>query len=118
MRAWEDLGKKHGLPIHSGGMAPLGHFSFDLGDLAAVAKTAFTQEMLKKGFLASTACYVSMAHTAELVDQYVSATDAAFGVIARAVKKGKLRELLEGPVCHPVSRGYHSVSARACVDFD
>lgn len=99
MAGWTDLGKKNGLPIHVGGIAPLGHFSFELGDLAAVAKTAYTQEMLKKGFLATTACYISMAHVPKLVDKYLAATDEVFGIIAKAVEGKRLPALLEGPVC-------------------
>lgn len=99
LKGWADLGKKHGLPVQTGGIPPLGHFSFGLGEKDLIAKTVYTQEMLKKGFLASTAFYASMAHTPELVSRYLEATDAVFGMIAAGVKSGKLEQLLEGPVC-------------------
>jgi glutamate-1-semialdehyde 2,1-aminomutase len=99
MDAWEQLGREHGLVVHTGGIPALGHFSFGLGDLDATAKTVFTQEMLKRGFLATTACYVSLAHTDGLVDRYLAATGDVFATIARAVRQGRLPELLDGPVC-------------------
>ncbi|MBF0522456.1 MAG: aminotransferase class III-fold pyridoxal phosphate-dependent enzyme [Candidatus Omnitrophica bacterium] len=65
-----------------------------------VIKTIFTQEMLKKGFLATNAVYVSYAHTTVIVDQYLKASDETFKKIAKAIKSGTLKSLLKGPVCH------------------
>lgn len=100
MEGWTRLAEKHELPIHVGGIAPLGHFSFELGSLSMVAKTVFTQEMLKRGFLAGTACYICLAHTEELTCRYLDAVEDVFGLIAQGVTEGKLETLLEGPVCH------------------
>lgn len=69
-------------------------------DNPLVIKTIFTQEMLKKGFLATTAIYVSFAHTKKIVDQYLKAVDQVFKKISKALKKGALEKMLEGPVCH------------------
>ena len=65
-----------------------------------VIKTIFTQEMLKKDFLATTAIYVSYAHTQEIADQYLAVASHIFGKISQALKSGTLEDLLEGPVCH------------------
>ena len=65
-----------------------------------VIKTIFTQEMLKEGFLATTAIYVSYAHTREIVDQYLAVANKVFGRISEALKAGVLEKMLEGPVCH------------------
>jgi glutamate-1-semialdehyde aminotransferase len=67
---------------------------------ALMIKTIFTQEMLKKGFLASNIIYVSYAHTKDIVDIYLKEADEVFGVISSALKKGTLEKLLESPVCH------------------
>ena len=65
-----------------------------------IIKTVFTQEMLKKGFLASNVIYVSYAHTKEIADRYLKQAEAVFGVIASAIKAGTLKDILEGPACH------------------
>lgn len=69
-------------------------------DNPLVIKTIFTQEMLKEGFLATTAIYVSYAHTKEIVDQYLAVANKVFGRISEALKTGVLEKMLEGPVCH------------------
>jgi len=65
-----------------------------------VVKTILTQEMLKKGFLASNIIYISLAHTKAIADKYLEAAEDVFGKIARSIKKGDLKKLLKGPVCH------------------
>jgi glutamate-1-semialdehyde aminotransferase len=67
---------------------------------ALMIKTIFTQEMLKRSFLASNVIYVSYAHTKDIVDKYLKEADEVFGIIASALKNGSLEELLESPVCH------------------
>ncbi len=93
---WHELSKKHGLKIEIGGIDPLSHFSFDGEDFLAI-KTLFTQEMLKKGYLATTAFYVCWSHTDEVIDSYLKAVDEVFEFIS-TVKDAK--EALLGPVCH------------------
>jgi glutamate-1-semialdehyde aminotransferase len=100
MEGWKRSGEKHGIAIEVGGIAPLGHFSFELPGKVLVAKTLFTQEMLKRGFLATTSCYISYAHKPELVERYLQATDEVFGLIAEGVRSDRLEAMLEGPVCH------------------
>jgi len=63
-------------------------------------KTMFTQEMLKRGYLASNVTYISYAHTEEVIDKYIKEASEVFGLIASALKSGTLEGLLEGPVCH------------------
>ncbi|MCR4336260.1 MAG: aminotransferase class III-fold pyridoxal phosphate-dependent enzyme [Candidatus Omnitrophica bacterium] len=65
-----------------------------------LVKTLFTQEMLKKGFLASNLIYVSLAHTEKIVEQYLQAAQEVLGRMAVARDQGRLSELLEGPICH------------------
>ncbi len=63
-------------------------------------KTLITQEMMKRGFLASNIIYVTRAHTPRVVNSYVNALGDVLMEIAGAVKQGTARQLLEGPVCH------------------
>jgi len=76
-------------------------------DNPLVVKTAFTQEMLKRGFLASNVVYVSYAHSKDIIDAYLKEAEAVFNMIAASIKKGKLKEMLEGPLCHG---GFHRLT--------
>jgi len=98
-RVWESAAKKHGLDISITGVDPLLFFSF-AGAEKQVGKTLFVQEMLKRGFLASNLFYASLAHTPAHVRAYGVAVDEVFGSIAKAMKAGSLRTLLNGPVAH------------------
>lgn len=100
MSGWQELGEKHHLHLHVGGIAPLGHFAFEQVPDALMCKTFFTQEMLKKGFLATTACYISLAHSDSIVESYLLACDEVFADLAAALKQGDLQDRLQGPVCH------------------
>lgn len=96
---WMKAAFKHGLKIHIGGMEPLAHFSFEDND-PLVLKTLFTQEMLGRGFLASTAFYSSLAHTSSVIRDYFKAVDQVFAVVAGAVHSGKPAKYLKESVCH------------------
>ncbi len=67
---------------------------------ALTIKTVFTQEMLRRGFLASNVIYVSYAHTQDICDKYLTVAREVFGMIAQALKSGSLESFLKGPVCH------------------
>lgn len=89
---------KHGLLIDISGINPMVHFEFQYEN-PLVYKTFFTQEMLKKGFLASTAIYASYAHTDEIVASYAEAVDEVFELIQTQRTDMGIPQL-EGKVCH------------------
>lgn len=96
---WRRLADKHGVSIEIGGIDPLAHFSFQTDDFLAY-KTYITQEMLKKGYLASNAFYSCCAHTEEIVEAYLDALDGVFKRISEIMeKKEKISDFLDGPVC-------------------
>ena len=96
---WRRMADRYGLPIDIGGIDPLAHFSFHTDDFLAY-KTYITQEMLKKGYLASNAFYSCNAHTKEVVDECLKALDDIFKDISRFMeKKEDIRSHLDGPVC-------------------
>jgi glutamate-1-semialdehyde 2,1-aminomutase len=64
------------------------------------AKTFFTQEMLKRGFLASNVIYLSMAHTEEVIDNYALAVKDIINQFQKQISDGCISQLLDGPVCH------------------
>jgi len=96
---WRDSAARWGLDISVEGIAPLGHFSFN-HEKPLVLKTLFTQILLEKGFLATTAFYASFAHKDSHIKKYLDAVDEAFKFISRASKDGKPEKYLKGPVCH------------------
>ena len=98
--AWRELGSKHGLSIDVEDSYPsLAHFAFDHAQ-AMELKTFYIQQMLKKGFLASTVIYITLAHTDEVLDRYIIAVDEVFAEIAGILKEDKISECLDGPVAH------------------
>ena len=98
-QSWQDLADRHGLAISHNGLPALTGFAFK-SPKALEYKTLITQEMLKRGYLAATSCYVSLAHTPEVIDPYFEALDDVFDLIAQCEAGRQIDELLEGPVCH------------------
>ncbi len=96
---WQRLASKHGLQIQLSGLPALIGFSFAGRDNLKY-KTLITQEMLKKGFLATNSVYVCTEHTPAVVDQYFEALDPIFGLIKECESGRSVDDLLDGPVCH------------------
>ena len=64
-------------------------------------KTLITQEMLSKGYLASTNFYASTAHNEDNLKLYFEALNDAYTIIADCENGNeKIENLLKGPVCH------------------
>lgn len=98
--AWEKAAKEKGLDIHVDfDFPPLMHFDFNYPGKQAIA-TLFTQEMLRKGYLASRAFYVSYSHKDEDIEKYGEAVDEVFGIIKKAVDAKSVEKMLKGPVAH------------------
>lgn len=95
-QGWEELAKKHDLKIHIGGFKPMIHFGFEQNHSTNIAY--FTQEMLKKGFLASGGFYSMYAHKEEHVRKYLNAVDEVFADLSVLIKNNKVGEKLEGQV--------------------
>lgn len=98
-RGLEAIFRKYSLNIDMVGIASMPTMAIKENSLLLI-KSVFIQEMLKRGFLATTAIYVSSAHTRAVVDEYLDNADQIFKDISAALKLGSLSEMLEGPVCH------------------
>ena len=96
---WKDLAMKHGLSITTSGLPALTGFSFSSPNTQAY-KTLLTQEMLLKGYLASTSIYVCTDHNEAIVDRYFDALDGVFQLIQECENGRDVETLLKGPVCH------------------
>ena len=96
---WQQLADHHGLSITHNGLPALTGFAIN-SPQALAYKTLITQEMLKKGYLAATSCYVCTAHKNDVMEPYLDALDEVFAVIAECEAGRPVEELLQGPVCH------------------
>ncbi len=96
---WKQLAEKHGLTIEVCGIPPLTTFKIQ-HEQSQVLHTLFTQEMLKRGYLASKSIYVCYAHTEDVVAKYLETVDEVFGVISRSLANNTSSVLLNGPVAH------------------
>lgn len=93
---WRCLADKYGLKIHISGIKPMLHFRFDRDH--DVNRTYYTQEMVKRGFLAGMTFYSMYAHTFEQVERYLAATDEVWGELARLGGPDAVTEKLEGEI--------------------
>jgi len=92
---WLKLAKKYDLKLHITDFKPLITMKFKYDDLNNSILTLFTQEMLKRGYLAASSVYVSSAHTDSIVEEYLGHVDEVFGVISIAIRSKAVSERLE-----------------------
>lgn len=102
-KGWQKIADINDLEINIIGIPSLSFYNFKSFNSENILKykTFVTQEMLKKGFLASTNFYASIAHSDEDFDLYFDALNSIFKTIKKC-EEGYLNIdlLLEGPVCH------------------
>ena len=97
---WLKIASENNLEIELNGIDPLKGFNFKNKN-NLIYKTIITQEMLKRGYLASTLCYLSIAHTKEIIDKYLENLYEVFLIISKLEKGTKnIKDILEGPICH------------------
>ena len=99
-QGWQKLADDHNLEIEISGIPSLSTYSFK-SNKSLEYKTFIAQEMLKKGYLASTNFYASTAHNEDNLNLYFEALNDVYSDIS-ACEKGnkKIEYLLKGPVCH------------------
>ncbi len=98
-QGWRRLSNQYGISISISGIPALASFNFNSSNALAY-KTLLTQEMLKKGYLAATSVYTSVAHTAEIIEEYFSALEPIFSLIQECEAGRDVTSLLAGPICH------------------
>ncbi|MDA7710657.1 aminotransferase class III-fold pyridoxal phosphate-dependent enzyme [Flavobacteriaceae bacterium] len=97
---WKKLADDYKLNISIFGLPALSSYNF-VSDNELEYKTFITQEMLKKGYLASTNFYASIAHNSENLNDYFEALNDIYFKISECEKKNiRIYDLLDGPVCH------------------
>ncbi|SHI95824.1 glutamate-1-semialdehyde 2,1-aminomutase [Anaerovibrio lipolyticus DSM 3074] len=99
-KGWKDLANTAGLKIDVGGILPMSHFSIIGNENPLIYKTFVTQEMLKRGYIASNSFYTSNAHSAEIINQYLKHLGDVFKRIAELNGSGiTVESQLEYGVC-------------------
>jgi glutamate-1-semialdehyde 2,1-aminomutase len=99
-KGWNELAEIHDLDISISGIPALSTYSFQ-SENALKYKTLITQEMLKKGFLASTNFYACIKHSEENFNLYFEALNIVYKSIKNCeTGHDDIDKLLEGPVCH------------------
>jgi glutamate-1-semialdehyde 2,1-aminomutase len=96
---WKDLGDRHGISLEVAGLPALSNFTIP-GDDWPTYKTLITQEMLKRGFLASNSIYVCTHHSPEIVDDYFANLDEVFTIIQKCEDGLNPLTILSGPIAH------------------
>jgi glutamate-1-semialdehyde 2,1-aminomutase len=95
----KQLSKKHNLQIKIQALPALCNYIIVSKNWQQY-KTLITQEMLKKGFLATNAIYSSIAHTKSIIDKYFKELDKIFLLIKECENGRKISDYLKYPVCH------------------
>jgi glutamate-1-semialdehyde aminotransferase len=99
-KGWLALADKNDLDITVSGIPAMTSYSFNSRD-ALKYKTLISQEMLKKGFLASTIFYACTEHKDEHLSNYFDELDKIYNTISKCESEIlNINSLLEGPVCH------------------
>jgi len=98
-KIWNDTANHYNLKIKIQGIPPLSVLSFDYPNKQAIM-TLFTQEMLKRDFLASKAFYATYAHKDEHIEKYSKAVEEVFKIISNAIENNDVEIKLNGPITH------------------
>ena len=96
----KELARELGIKLALTGFPQLICLSFEYGPKSQAVHTLFIQEMLKRGFIASSNIDVSYSLKAEHAKKYLGAAEQVFGIIKQAVHDNKVNQLLAGPVAH------------------
>ncbi len=97
--SWQALAEATGLHLDYWGLPALTGFTIN-SPKALEYKTLIAQEMLAKGYLATTGVYVCTDHTPEVIDGYFAALEPIFRLIKECEEGRDVMSLLKGPVCH------------------
>ncbi|HPP30647.1 MAG TPA: aminotransferase class III-fold pyridoxal phosphate-dependent enzyme [bacterium] len=97
MEGWKEISEETGIKINIEGIPPLPKFSFKYENSRELM-TLFTQEMLERGFLARESVYLSYSHKKKDIDMYFNAIRDVFRLIKKGLDRGKIKEMMKGPV--------------------
>ncbi len=88
-KGWKILAKKNSVKIEIGEIKTIPTFKFMYGKYNEKINTFFTDEMLKKKYLATNSIYLSYSHKKKDISKYLSSVDTVFKKIGVLVKNKK-----------------------------
>jgi len=94
---WIEIAKKNNIEIEIFGKDSIPQFKFKNSN--QIYKTYYTQEMLKKNFLATNTVYVSIAHKQQVLKKYYKTLDQVFNKISKNNLK-KIKSNIMGEIAH------------------
>ena len=98
-KGWLEISKSNNIGITIEGIPSLSTYRFNENNL--ILQTYVTQEMLKKGFLASDKFYACISHDNYSISLYLNALNEVFNSIDKNNKNGiEILTLLNGPIRH------------------
>jgi len=103
---WKEYGKKYNISIDTASRLSLPKMQFN-HEKSDILRTLFTQYMLDRGFLATTAFSPTLAHNDRILDLYEKAIEEVFSMIARDIDSKDPEDSLRGPVAHT---GFHRLA--------
>lgn len=95
---WKRLAHKHKINSQVEGRPGLMSMCFEYGEESSAMRTLYTQEMLDRGIIAAGSCYPNFTMTSAILDEYFTALNEVFPVLADAADKNNIRARLRGPV--------------------
>ena len=95
---WKKIFKKYKLDITVSNFYPLVTMKLNYNNLNNLILTYFIQEMLKKGYLATSSIYVSYAHNEKDIKKYLRDADKVFEIISKNLNYNFLKKKLKTKV--------------------
>ena len=95
---WQQIANSTDLSMKIAGFPAISSFYFESLD-NLLYKTYITQEMLKKGYLASNMFYASTAHEPKILDKYFEDFSKTINELENAVEKNVLLDKIDGRIC-------------------
>lgn len=95
---WKKIAITTNLPIKVGGFPAIASYSFDCPE-NLLYKTYITQEMLKKGYLASNVFYASIAHTDSVMEKYFEDFTDVLLRLRNLINSGAISNSLDARIC-------------------
>ena len=96
-KGWREIAKKNNIKIGISGQDCIPYLRFDYHNNQEIM-TFFTQEMLKKGFLAGPQVATSYAYNQKIITKYLKSVDFVFSKINKCLDTGKFP--LKGEIKH------------------
>ena len=92
--SWMEIAKRNNIRLSVNEFKPLIAFKLDYGKKNNLLNTLFIQEMLKRGYIASSSIYISYAHNFKNINMYLEKVDEVFSIMTKAIDNKNVKDLL------------------------